>query len=92
VQGDYRQGKNKKVPMIDMELMQQTGMAPMQILVAATKNGACACGKSGEFGTIEPGKSTDILVVQGNPLDDLRKLQDLRLVLKNGAIIRREER
>ena len=78
--------------MIEMELMQQTGMPPMQILVAATKNGAFACGKSGEFGTIEPGKSADILVVQGNPLDDLRKLQDVRLVLKNGAIIRKEER
>ena len=55
--------------MIEMELMQQTGRAPMQILVAATKNGAFAYGKSGEFETIEPGKSADILVVQGNPLD-----------------------
>jgi imidazolonepropionase-like amidohydrolase len=42
--------------MIEMELMQKAGMALMQILVAATKNGTCACGKSGEFGTIEPGK------------------------------------
>ena len=35
--------------MIETELMQQTGMAPMQILVSATKNGAFACGKGGEF-------------------------------------------
>ncbi len=60
----------------------------MQILVAATRNGAFACGRSEEIGTIEPGKCADILVVEGNPVDDLHRLQDVRLVLKNGQIVR----
>jgi imidazolonepropionase-like amidohydrolase len=60
--------KTKKVPMIEMELMQQTGMVRMQILVAAMMNGAFDCGKSGDLGTVEPGKSADTLVVRGQLL------------------------
>jgi CheY-like chemotaxis protein len=50
------------LPMLEMELMQKAGMTPLQVLVAATKNGAFACGKSEELGTIEPGKSADVIV------------------------------
>jgi len=74
-----------------MELMQQAGMTPMQILVAATRNAAFACGKSQEPGTIEAGKYTDLLVVNGKALEDLHDLQRIRYVIKNGAIIRGAE-
>jgi imidazolonepropionase-like amidohydrolase len=52
---------------------------------------ALACGKSDELGTIEAGKSADILVVNGNPLDDLHRLRDVRLIIKNGLPILGEE-
>jgi imidazolonepropionase-like amidohydrolase len=41
-------------------------------------------------GTLEPGKIADVLVVSGNPLDDLRNLRNIRMVIHNGAIIRAE--
>jgi|APCry1669189070_1035195.scaffolds.fasta_scaffold00235_10 imidazolonepropionase-like amidohydrolase len=78
------------LPIHEMELMQQAGMTPMQILVAATSNAARACGKADQLGTITPGKIADVLVVNGNPLDDLHRLQDVRLVIKGGTIIRQE--
>ncbi|MEI7770307.1 MAG: amidohydrolase family protein [Chloroflexales bacterium] len=78
------------LPMIELELMQQAGMTPMQILVAATSNAAFACAKADQLGTITPGKIADVLVVNGNPLDDLHRLQDVRLVIKGGTIIRQE--
>ena len=80
------------LPMIELELMQQADMTPMQILVAATSNAARACGKADALGTIAPGKIADILVVNGNPLEDLHRLQDVRLVIKGGTIIREEEK
>lgn len=82
--GEFQSG----LPMLEMELMQQAGMTPMQILVAATRNAAFACGKSQELGTIEAGKCADLLVVNGNPLEDLHDLQQVRCVIKNGVIIR----
>jgi imidazolonepropionase-like amidohydrolase len=78
------------LPMLELELMQEAGMTPQQILVAATQTAAFACGKLDQLGTVAPGKIADMLVVQGNPLDDLHALQNVRLVIKGGTIIRDE--
>lgn len=74
--------------MLKLELMQQAGMTPSQILVAATHNAAQSCGKTNVLGTVALGKIADLLVVTGNPLDDLHRLQNVRLVVKSGTIIR----
>ena len=78
------------MPLHEIECMSRAGMSPMQIIVAATRNAAQACGLSDELGTLATGKTADILVVKGNPLDRLDALADVRLVVHRGVIIRRE--
>ncbi|MBA7671164.1 hypothetical protein ES703_79316 [subsurface metagenome] len=66
----------------------------MDAIVAATKHGAMACFMGDETGTIEPGKFADIIIVDGDPLADIKILQDLeriKLVMLEGKVeIRRQ--
>jgi len=78
------------MPMTEIELMQKAGMTPMQVIVAGTKHGAHVCNLDHELGTIEKGKIADIIVVEGNPLNDIQLLQNSRIVIHNGEIIRRD--
>jgi imidazolonepropionase-like amidohydrolase len=60
----------------------------MQIIVAATRNAALVCRLEEDLGTLEVGKLADILVVGGNPLEDLAALENVLLVMHGGVIIR----
>jgi imidazolonepropionase-like amidohydrolase len=60
----------------------------MQIIVAGTKNAAHVCNLEHELGTLEVGKIADVLVVDGDPLDDVHALTNVRMVLHNGVVIR----
>lgn len=75
-----------------MELvwMGEAGLSPMQVIVATTANAARALGWDSWLGTLEPGKVADLLVVDGNPLENLRILADkrkIKLVFKDGQIV-----
>jgi len=70
--------------------MAEAGMTPMQIIVAATLNGAGVSNLDRDLGTLEHGKIADVLVVEGDPLSDLEALQDVRLVIHEGTIIRND--
>lgn len=73
----------------ELELMVKYGMTPMDAIVAATKTSACALRLDDRLGTIEKGKLADIIVVDGDPLKDIRILQDekkIRLVMKEGIV------
>ena len=63
-------------------------MTPMQVIIAATRNAARVCNLDHELGTLEPGKVADVLVVNGDPLQDIRAFTQTRLVIHNGTIIR----
>ena len=76
------------MPMRELELMGQAGMTPMQIIVAATKNAAHVCNHDRTLGTLERGKLADLLVVNGDPLHDIHVLANVRLVVRNGTVIR----
>ncbi|MED4227511.1 amidohydrolase family protein [Neobacillus cucumis] len=68
------------------------GMTPMDAIVSATKYGSQIMEMEDRIGTIEVGKLADILVVDGNPLDDISILQDhskLNVILKDGEYIAR---
>ncbi len=78
------------MPMTEIELMLQADMTPMQVIVAATKNAAHVCGLDDQIGTLEPGKAADVLVVEGNPLEDMTALADVRMVVHDGVVIRDE--
>jgi imidazolonepropionase-like amidohydrolase len=74
---------------LEVYLMQQAGMSAMDALVASTRNPARALGWDAWLGTLEVGKVADILVVDSNPLDDLRVLADkskINFVMKDGHI------
>jgi imidazolonepropionase-like amidohydrolase len=76
------------MPIREIGWMEEAGMTPMQIIVAGTKNAARVCNLENELGTIEVGKIADILVVNGNPLDDIvTSLTSVQLVMHNGIII-----
>jgi imidazolonepropionase-like amidohydrolase len=75
-------------PLVEMRLMQEAGMSPMQIIVAGTKHAAHVCNLDNELGTIETGKIADIVVVQNNPLEDLQTLSNMQMVIHNGVVIR----
>ena len=76
------------MPLSEMEAMQKAGMSPMQIILAGTRNAAVVCSLDRELGTLEVGKVADVLVVSGNPLQDIHALASVRLVIHNGTIIR----
>jgi len=65
------------------------GMIPMEAILTATRNAAEAIGLDREIGTLEAGKLADIIAVEGNPLKDIRVLQDrkkIQMVMKEGKI------
>jgi len=65
--------------------MTHAGLPPVAVLKAATINGASALGVDDRLGSIEPGKLADLVVVRWNPLDDIRVVRNIRLVIKEGV-------
>ncbi len=77
----------KDAALLELGLWVRDGATPWQALVAATRNGAAICGVGHELGTIEVGKLADLIVVGGNPLEDIQNVQKLKLVLKEGVVV-----
>src|SRR5215813_8543874 len=69
--------------LLEMELWVKDGATPWQTIVAATRHSADLCGALADLGTIEAGKIADLIVVRGNPLEDIHNLRALELVLKD---------
>ena len=70
----------------EFSLMTAHGMAPAQALLAGTANGADLLGISDQTGTLQPGKSADIVAVNGNPLLHIETTEHPILVMKEGII------
>jgi imidazolonepropionase-like amidohydrolase len=66
--------------------MVKYGMTPMQAIQAATSNAADLLGHSNELGSIKTGKYADIIAVTGDPLIDIRLLENVQFVMKNGKV------
>jgi imidazolonepropionase-like amidohydrolase len=64
----------------------QGGMPPMQALRAATINGAKYLGMDGEIGSLEKGKLADLVVLDKNPLENIRNTDSVRMVMLNGRL------
>ncbi|MDP6564934.1 MAG: amidohydrolase family protein [Alphaproteobacteria bacterium] len=75
----------------DLALMREFGMAPMDSLVAATKNCADAMKVGDRLGTIEQGKIADIVILGSDPLEDPHHIEDVVLVIKQGVAMRPDE-
>ena len=62
----------------------ETGLSPMEAIMAGTRNGAEALQIIDRVGTVEAGKEADLLIVEGNPIEDLNALSDVLAVFKSG--------
>lgn len=69
----------------ELEAMQAAGMTPMQVLIAATANGARALGRD-DLGTVEPGKHADLLVLAEDPTRNATALRSLTHVVRGGEL------
>lgn len=79
----------------ELTLMVEAGLAPMEAIQAATRTNAELLGRAADFGTLEPGKLADILIVDGDPLSDISLLEDnerILFVMKDGSLVREPNR
>jgi imidazolonepropionase-like amidohydrolase len=70
----------------EAEIFAEAGLPPMDVLDAATWNGIYSIGATDQLGTIEPGKLADFVVLDANPLDDIRNLRRVHRVVKSGTV------
>ncbi len=70
----------------ELHAMALAGIPPAAVLKAATINGARALNVSGYLGTVEPGKFADLVIMNGNPLEDIRNTRNVRIVMKAGVV------
>ena len=73
----------------DLAFLVQAGLTPMQALQAATKSPAEFLGKIQTQGTIEPGKTADLALLDADPLDDIHNTRKIRAVIVHGTILDR---
>lgn len=71
----------------ELELMVEAGMSPIEAIMAGTRNAADNIGKGNEIGTVEKGKLADLVIIAGNPLEDIQKTRDIKMVIKDGTIM-----
>ncbi len=80
----YPHGMNAR----QFPIMVERGMTPMEAIQAATSVSARYMGWSDRVGGIQPGRYGDVIAVKGDPLTDVRRLQDVAVVVKGGVVIR----
>ncbi len=78
-------GQNAK----EFGYMVEAGMPPAEAIRSATITNATILGVADDLGTLEPGKYADIIAVNGNPLDNIRVLEQVVFVMKNGVVYKR---
>jgi imidazolonepropionase-like amidohydrolase len=72
-----------------LKAMEEKGMAPMDMLRAATRNVAVAYGKDGGLGALGPGKLADMLILDKNPLLAAENYRSIETIIKEGAVVDR---
>jgi imidazolonepropionase-like amidohydrolase len=68
--------------------MVEYGMSPMEAIQAATRNAAQALGREKDVGAIAVGRYGDLIAVDGDPIADVRALEDVDLVIKGGEVVK----
>lgn len=74
----------------EMEAMAAAGLTPMDVLIASTRTAARAMGRD-DIGTLQVGKMADLVVLDADPLADVRNLRAVRLVARGGEVWTRAE-
>ena len=73
----------------ELELLVACGLSPGQAIMAATSDAAALLGLRDRIGTVEPGKVADLVLVEGNPLTDIRVTRRIVAVIKDGTRVER---
>jgi len=76
-----------KAAHMELELFVESGLTPMEAIVAGTRNAANVIERADDLGTIEPGKLADLIAVAGNPLSDISAFREIQLVVKDGIVV-----
>ncbi|HYG98306.1 MAG TPA: amidohydrolase family protein [Terriglobales bacterium] len=74
----------------EFNYMVQLGMTPIDAIRSATINGAELLEMQGQIGVIAPGAFADIIAVAGDPLQDIKQMQQVKFVMKDGQVYRNE--
>jgi imidazolonepropionase-like amidohydrolase len=74
----------------ELALLVNAGFTPMEALQAATRNPARFLGKEKELGTVEKGKIADLMLLEANPLEDIRNTTKINSVVVNGRLLDRK--
>ena len=70
----------------ELENFVQAGLSPLEVLRIATQQAAEAVGAEDELGTLEPGKLADIVLLDANPLEDIKNTQTIWRVIKGSWV------
>jgi len=73
----------------DLELLVRAGLSPLEALRTATSNAAAALGLEGRLGCISPGAAADLVVLEADPLKNIRNTQKIHAIIQGGLIIDR---
>lgn len=84
--GVSKHGENGK----EFGFMVEAGMKPIEAIRSATVSAADLLNISDQLGTIEPGKIADIVAVKGDPLKNIKEMEDIDFVMKDGKVYKRK--
>ena len=71
----------------ELEDLVEIGLTPGQALRAATLHPAIVLGRRAEYGGIEPGKVADLVLLEGNPLEDIKQTREIAAVVLRGRLL-----
>jgi len=71
-------------------MVEDMGITPMEAIVSATQVSADCLGLLDEIGTLEEGKAADVLIINGNPAEDIKALHSVNTIVKQGELIKQK--
>jgi imidazolonepropionase-like amidohydrolase len=74
----------------ELELLVDSGLSPMEALLAATRTAADFLGQASALGTVEPGKAADLVVLARDPLGSITATRDVEVVIRAGRVVWRK--